>query len=355
MRIARLKKVLSKKKTFPYLITDLCNIKYLTGFEGSYARLIVGEDYSYFISDSRYEEYARSILPEGVIFVLQKNDYYTALKSAMSMLKSKTVYAESHSLSLSTFLQMKKDMNGIKIIPSDDDVNSIRMVKEPGEIEKIKKAAEMVDACFSHLLKFVKPGMVEWDVSVEIEYFYRKNRCRKSSFDSIVASGAGSSMPHYVTSMKKKIAPGDTLLIDMGCELDGYNSDLTRTIFVGDIDPEIRKIYNIVLRAQKAALDAVKPGVCSGKLDSVARKIIASEGYGGNFGHSLGHGVGLDVHELPALRKKGTVRIKNGMAMTVEPGIYLPGIGGVRIEDMVLATGSGREIITKSSKDIIII
>ncbi|HOD16105.1 MAG TPA: M24 family metallopeptidase, partial [Spirochaetota bacterium] len=168
------------------------------------------------------------------------------------------------------------------------------------------------------------------------------------------AAGSGSSMPHYATSMSKKVRAGEPVLVDMGCEYQGYNSDLTRTMFVHSIDPALEKIYRVVQRAQEAAVRAVRPGITVGKLDAVARDIIAEAGYGEQFGHSLGHGIGMDVHELPAIRK-GDLALKKGMAITIEPGIYLPGIGGVRIEDMVVVTAAGREVLTKSSKDIMIL
>ncbi len=194
--------------------------------------------------------------------------------------------------------------------------------------------------------------MIEWDVSIEIEYFYRKNGCRKSSFDSIVASGPGSSMPHYITSMTRRIEKGDALLIDMGCEFRGYNSDLTRTIFVNSVDDDLRRIYGIVRDAQERAIEFVRPGVRCGELDAVARGLIAEAGFGKFFGHSLGHGVGMEVHELPAVKTGSRTRIGKNTVITVEPGIYIPGRGGVRIEDVVLVTDGGSEILTKSSKDI---
>ena len=219
----------------------------------------------------------------------------------------------------------------------------------------IRRAVDLADQCFSHILGLIKPGVVEWDLAVEIDYFYRRRGCSGTSFDSIVASGKGSSMPHYATSTTKRIESGDMILIDMGCVYEGYNSDLTRTVFLHKVDPRFREIYGIVLRAQEAAENAVRPGVTTGALDRKARDLIASEGYGGYFGHSLGHGVGLDVHELPAVKTGGEFKLKKNGVITVEPGIYLPGEGGVRIEDMVLVTSGGREILTKSDKSIIIL
>jgi Xaa-Pro aminopeptidase len=346
---------LRKTGRLPYLVNDLNNIAYLTGFTGSYAMLVITEGDSFFISDSRYEEYARSILHKRVKFILQIGNFKEIIRELCRILEIKNLYVEDHNFSLASFFDLKKFLRGIKLIPGGDEVNFIRMVKDDDEIAILSEAAGITDRCVDHLVSIVKPGMTEWDISVEIEYFYRKNGCRKTSFDSIVASGAGASMPHYEPSMSKKIMPGDVLLIDMGCEYNGYNSDLTRTFFINNVDPELEKIYMVVKEAQQRALDAVRPGITAGELDSSARDYISQAGYGDNFGHSLGHGYGIEIHELPAIRKNGELVLKKNMTITIEPGIYLPGKGGVRIEDMVLVTASGGETLTKSTKDLIVL
>ena len=353
-RLKKLKSGLKKNGLLPYLITDLTNIRYLTGFSGSYARMIIDDKRSFFISDARYEEYAASLLPSSISFMLQKENPFRLISSLLKAEKRKALFLEEHALTLSEYQQLKMMCRGVKIISGGDEVNLLRMVKDKDEIRIIRDAAGIADRCVDHIKRFIKPGLTEWDVAVEIELFYRKNGCRKTSFDSIVAAGPGSSMPHYQTGMKRKIGKGDVLLIDMGCEYRGYNSDLTRTMFINSINPLFEKIYGIVLRAQLAACEAVKPGVTTGRLDGIARKIIGTEGYGEQFGHSLGHGIGMEVHELPAI-KAGSLKLKKSMVITIEPGIYVPGSGGVRIEDMVLVTASGGEILTNASKDITVI
>jgi len=352
MRIERLRRRLEKTGRLPYLISDLINVGYLCGFRGSYGHLLVEEREAFLITDSRYEEYARSILAESIGFVLQKRDINHTLRGLLKKASGRWLFVEDHSTNLGGFEAMKKALPSVRLLAGGDEVNSLRMVKEEGEIEMLRKAVGIADDCFAHLMGLVRPGILEWDISVEIEYFYRKNGCRKSSFDSIVASGKGSSMPHYVSSMTKRIEPGEVLLIDMGCEYQGYNSDLTRTVFVNRLDADFEKIYRIVRSAQESAISSIRPGATSGSIDRAAREVIGKAGYGWAFGHSLGHGLGLEVHELPALRRGGTVRLKEGMAVTVEPGIYLPDRGGVRIEDVVLVTQQGCEILTGSSKDI---
>lgn len=354
MRLKKLARILNKNQTLPYLITDLVNIRYLTRYDGTYAYLVVCSGRSYFISDSRYEEYARSILPKSVEFVLQKEDFLATLKEVLKKTGARRLFIEEHSTPFSVYRSMKSSLRGFTILPGGDAVNQVRMIKDDDEIGILRQAAKITDACVDHLRRIVRPGDGEWDISVEIEHFYRKHGCRKSSFDCIVASGAGSSMPHYETSMTKRVAAGEALLVDMGCEFHGYNSDLTRTMFVHSIDPALERIYRVVREAQEAAVAAVRPGMTVGKLDAVARDIITAAGYGERFGHSLGHGIGMEVHELPAV-KKGDLKLKKNMVITIEPGIYLPGTGGVRIEDMVAVTGSGCEVLTKSSKDIIIL
>ncbi len=356
MRVKKLKQILAEKQSFPYLITDLNNIKYLTGYSGSNAYLVIDEKISYFISDTRYEEYVKSLLPKNFEFILQTGNTADALKICYSKMHKKNMFVESHSMTLSQHADFKKNLKGVKIIPLEDDpVNFIRMVKDEGEISILREAAAITDECFYHLLKYIKPGMTEWDIAIEIEMYYKKHGCTACSFDPIVASGSNSSMPHYMPSMEKKILHGEILLIDMGCVYKGYNSDLTRTVFVGKIDHKLEKIYNIVYEAQVKAVKAVKAGLDTQKLDNAARSIITDYGYGENFGHGLGHGVGIEIHEMPAVKKNSSIKLKKNMVITIEPGIYIPGSGGVRIEDMVLVAAGGSEVLTKCSKELIVI
>ncbi len=354
MRLRRFRKEAGKEGKYPYLVFDLNNIRYLIGFTGTYGILIVDESRAFFISDSRYEEYARSMLHSSVRFVPQKDDQYETIKSLADEQNWKELYLEEHSVPLSVYSSLKKSMPGVKLRRGGDPVNEVRMVKDYSELRVLRQAARITDGCVEHLKKFIRPGMREWDVASEIESFYRSSGCSGSSFETIVASGPGSSMPHYRTSMKKKIEKGDVLLIDMGCVYQGYNSDLTRTFFTGTVDPEIEKIYGIVREAQELAVNAVRPGMTTGELDAVARDHISRSGFGDYFGHSLGHGIGIEVHEIPAV-KKGDTELKKDMVITIEPGIYLPGKGGVRIEDMVRVTSRGREVLTKSSRAITVI
>ena len=355
MRLRKLISTLKKEGTLPYLISSLPNIDYLTGFKGTFAHLLLGADVGFFISDSRYREYAEKIVPPGIAYHPLKDSIATTIGLILKELGSDELFLEEHSTPLSVYHLLEREITGVKISGGGDAVNDLRIVKEDDEIKILRKAAKITDRCMEHLTEFIRPGISEWDVSNEIELFYRTSGCRRTSFYAIVASGTGSSMPHYETSMTKIIRAGDPVLIDMGCHYLGYNSDLTRTVFVGSVDERIRHIYEVVREAQACAVDAIKPGVTAGRLDKIARDIIEKHGYGEYFGHGLGHGLGLDVHEMPSIRTGSSYRLKKNTVITIEPGIYIPGYGGVRIEDMVLVTDGGHEVLTGFTKDILVL
>ena len=354
-RIKNLRLNLNKKNIYPYLISDLKNIYYLTGFQGSYAYLLITKKKAYFISDTRYQEYAQSILPEATSFILQKNDIFQTINRLLIKLKLTSLYIENHNLTLNNYSLFRKKLKGTKINPIENKLTSLRLIKDKFELADIKKAAEITDKCLEHLITLIKPGIFEWDLAIEIDYFFRKHGCRKTAFEPIVASGYNSSKPHHKTSSIKKIKSGEILLIDLGGEYNGYNSDLTRTFFVNKIKPEFKKLYKILRKAQQEAIDLAKPGLKAKDLDLKARDYITKNGYGDYFTHSLGHGVGLEVHENPIISHKSEATLKPNMVFTIEPGIYLPYKGGFRIEDLVLLTETEVKILSKFSKEIIII
>jgi Xaa-Pro aminopeptidase len=354
-RLERCARRVREKGEAPFLFFDLVNIRYLTGFKGTNGYLVIDQKNIFFITDSRYEEYARSILPDEVTFERQEGQLVTLLSQLSAKYRWKTLFLEDHSLILSNFLVMKESIEGVNLEARTTPVQKMRVAKDEDELQILREAAAIADRCVDHIVQTVKPGMSEWDLSVEIEYFYRKNGCTGSSFETIVASGTHSSMPHHATSMDKIIQDGDVLLIDMGCTYKGYNSDLTRTLFMGNVDKNFELIYNTVNNARETAIRAVKPGMKTGELDSIARTIITDAGFGEYFGHSLGHGIGLEVHEFPRLKPEDDYVLPENCVFSVEPGIYLPGKGGVRIEDMVCTTPDGYEIMTRSSREITVI
>lgn len=355
MRIQKAIHHLKNKGKLPFLVTDLTDIKYVTGFDGSNGYLVIGSDEAVLISDGRYAEYATSILGDGCRFILQKQHPFDAICESMRIVKSDALFFNGSDVSFGFFSKLQEYASGYKLIEGGDEIGLLRMRKEPEELAVIEHAVRITDDCTEHLSRIIKAGMTEWDVSVEIENFYRTHGCRSSSFDSIVASGNGSSMPHYIPSMTKRISDGDTCMIDMGCLYEGYNSDLTRTFFVGRVNEEMRIVYDIVLQAQLKAIAAVRPGITTGDLDAVARSHIENAGFGSMFGHSLGHGVGLSIHEEPSVRKGGDIVLEPGMVITIEPGIYIPGRGGVRIEDIVVVTEDGCRVLTGYPKEMKII
>ncbi|MHB8157602.1 MAG: M24 family metallopeptidase, partial [Desulfocucumaceae bacterium] len=231
--------------------------------------------------------------------------------------------------------------------------DALRSVKDEEEIEKIIQAATLSDRAISYIIPFIKEGASERDIALEIEFYMRKQGAEGVAFPFIIASGARSSLPHGIAS-DKKLVRGDLVTMDIGSVLNSYNSDITRTVVVTEGDKKKEEIYNIVLQAQLAGIKAVRPGIAAAEVDRAAREVIECYGYGENFGHSTGHGLGLAVHENPRLAAKDKTELKTGMVVTVEPGIYLPGWGGVRIEDAVLVQPNGCRVLSNSPKDRLI-
>lgn len=352
MRIDKLKRLIEEKGHFPYMVNDLKNIAYLTGFEGSSAQLFVTETDSILVTDSRYGEYAQSVV-RGALVEIQNGSPYDMLRSLTDRYSWKKLYIEE-SILLSQFNSIRKELITLDCISDEEYTLQLRLVKDKEEIEKIKKAVLLADSCLISIKSLLREGVSEADISAEIEYYFRKNGSTGSSFDTIVAFGSHSSMPHYHTG-NSKLSFGDTVLIDTGCVVDGYCSDITRTFFFGETTAQMRSIYDIVNKARAAAVDGVKPGILSGILDRTARDIITENGFGEYFGHSLGHGVGRDVHEAPRVKNGSDEVLPEGSVITVEPGIYIPGTGGVRIEDMVLIGPSGPQILTTMERDLTIL
>jgi Xaa-Pro aminopeptidase len=235
-------------------------------------------------------------------------------------------------------------------VPTEDWVEELRVLKDDAEIELIAKAASIIDAVAESIIEEIRPGMTEQEIANRINAMIRSLGGTKESFDLIVASGPRSAMPHASPSAECRIEPGEPIVIDIGAEFEGYHSDLTRTVWLDKIkEPQVLEIYEIVDKAQAAAIEAIRPGISCVEVDARARDLIVEAGYGDYFGHGLGHGVGLEVHELPAISRLGKGNIKPGMVFTVEPGIYIPDVGGVRTEDMVAVTQSGCRRLTRSA------
>jgi Xaa-Pro aminopeptidase len=334
------------------------NVRYVTGFSGSSGLVVLTKTQAVFFTDGRYKLQAERevpgfeqvVLPAGSILLIAAGEWLRE-RSDVSV-----IGFEADHLPYSAFLTLEQATEGKTRTPRSGDVEAIRAIKDASEVAKIRAACQLADACFEHLCSFIKPGLTEARVAWELESFFRTNGAQKLSFDPIVGSGPNSALIHGRASERVIGASGgpEFVLLDFGCVLDGYCSDITRTVVVGSEPTEkMRHIYDAVLAAQLAALAAIKPGVEGKSVDTLAREQLKAAGYG-EMPHGLGHGLGRVVHDLPlpTFSPKATVTLAAGMVATVEPGVYLEGLGGVRIEDDVLVTEAGCERLTLASKEL---
>ena len=320
------------------LITNLHNIRYLCGYSGSCGTLLVTKKEAIFFTDFRYQEQSAAEIGDTAEIVVFKNNLVKSLKARIKKARISALGVEK-SLNIRQFLLFSDEFK-LDLFPTESLVERLRQTKEADEVKSLKKAFEIADHAFAKLMKIVKPGMTEIEVAAHLEFFMKMAGSHAPSFDTIIASGPNSSCPHAQPG-SRQLKKGDMLKIDFGAVYEGYHSDMTRTVFLGKATEKFKKIYGIVLEAQQKAIKAIKVGAVCKNVDAVARKVIADAGYGENFGHGLGHSLGLEVHEAPSLSKKCADKIKAGVAFTVEPGIYLPGWGGVRIEDVFLVKEKG--------------
>ena len=351
-----LRKRLIKEDTEAVLVSSEENQRYVSGFHYSDGYILVCKDTAYLLADFRYIEAARAGVSKADFEVIMPDGTMTAeigLLCATNGLKR--IYVEDERLSLAMLERLKMAAKDVSFESGASAVLlDLRAVKTKAELDLIAKAQTITDAAFSHILSVLSPKMTEIEVALELDYFMRKNGAERSGFDTIAVSGSASSRPHGVP--RNVPLERGFLTMDFGACIDGYTSDMTRTVVIGKADDDMKRLYNTVLTAQRAALDAVCDGAFCKALDSIARDIIDNAGYKGCFGHSLGHGVGLYVHEMPRLAQsaKEDSRLVRGNIVTVEPGIYIAGKYGCRIEDMVAIDLDGNMIdFTKSPKELI--
>lgn len=352
-RVDDFRKSLIQKGLDGALITKRENYIYLSGFTGTYANLLITKDKAILITDFRYVEQANNEAPFYEIVQFQGSVEET-LKELLDGNNIKKLGFEEDYMTWKAYNELNSKIKVSKLMPLEGIVELMRAIKDEDEIELIKGAVRLADEAFSHVLKYIKPGVKEIEIASELEYYLKKSGARGTSFDTIVASGERSSLPHGVAS-SKVIEAGDAVTLDFGAIYEEYCSDMTRTVFVGQPKEELKKIYDIVLKAQKAGIEGAVKGLTGKEVDFTARIIIKDAGYGDSFGHSLGHGVGIEIHEEPRFSPKSTTEIKNGMVVTVEPGIYVSGLGGVRIEDMIVVNDDKAIVLTASTKDMIIL
>lgn len=348
-RLEKLKKLIREKELDAILIYMPVNRRYFSGFTGSAGYALIFQERNYFLSDFRYIQQSQKQC-EGFEIVTMTIE--NTLSKILASFNIKKLGIEDNFMDVAAYLKLKQDIAGIEMTGIGQDLTMIRAVKDEKELEYIAKAAEIADSAFTDILNHIKPGVTEKEIADRLESFMKSKGASGLSFDSIVASGVRSSLPHGVAS-DKQIEDGDFLTLDFGCIYNGYCSDMTRTIVVGKASDKQKKIYSIVLEAQLKALELVKPGEICKDIDAAARNIIAENGYADYFGHGLGHGVGLQVHELPVLNPLGDIRLQENMVITDEPGIYIPDFGGVRIEDLIVVKQNGPVILSRSSKELI--
>ncbi len=337
------------------LIMSEENIAYFTGFHSSNGYLVVTDEKSFFLTDSRYVEAATDCIrtvDEVLLLKSMKDDLY----SLFDKLDVKNIHIESERITVKRCNDLKSSVNQFVISNGklDEAINDIRIKKSEEEKTKIITAQRIAEKAFDYILTFISTEKTEKEIALELDYFMLKNGADALSFDTIAVSGKNSSKPHGVPS-DKKIEKGDFITLDFGAVVDFYHSDMTRTFAVGEVSSKQIEVYETVLEAQMKAIEAIKAGEICNEIDKISRDIITAKGYGEFFGHGLGHGVGVEIHEAPSLNPSSKYILEEGNIVTVEPGIYLPGEFGVRIEDMGAVTKTGFENFTKSDKRLIVL
>lgn len=348
----RVQEIEKKLNIDAVLISNGNNMRYISGFAGETGYLYISATRHAVITDFRYTYQAEAEAEGYEIITIGGGGYEEAINDILSSEKVTRLGFESKDMLYSKYQELKKKLNVAEFVPINDEITNLRRIKTQKELEYIRQAEAIGDKVFSEMLTFIKPGMTELEIAARIEYLLKLYGGQSTSFPAIVASGVNSSMPHAVPTLKK-IENGDFITMDYGCVYEGYCSDMTRTIVVGKASDKQKEIYSLVLEAQLAALEVIKAGLKGKDVDKVARDIIYNAGYEGCFGHGLGHSVGLFIHEDPRFSPSEEAVIEAGMAITVEPGIYVRGFGGVRIEDLVAVTEDGYENYTHSDKSLI--
>ncbi len=352
-RIRLLRDALEKQRCDAFITSFIPHLRYLTGFSGSNGLCIVTHTKVFFLTDFRYKEQIRNEIVCSRSFITSGELIEKAAEEKL-LGGCKRAGVEKEYLAFAQYLDLQKKFSAIRFVATSEFVESLASLKSKAEISLITKAVAITDAVFEEVLKIVKAGISELDVSAEISYLHKKHGAEKDSFEPIVVSGPRGSLPHGRPSTKK-IKRGELVTLDLGCFYNGYCSDLTRTVAVGKPSVEAREVYSVVLQAQQNAIDSARSGIEAKKFDGVARSYIQAKGYGKYFGHGLGHGIGLQIHEFPRISPRSTHTLQHGNVITVEPGIYLSGKFGVRIEDDIVIRDSGCNVLTNAPKSMMIV
>lgn len=350
-RAERLLGLLAQPDVDVMLVTDPVNVRYMTGYTGSNGLALVGPRTRTFITDFRYVEQAAEEVDPGFERRRAPRELVESVAEALPIDPLRLGFEDAH-VTVRECERLRRLLpDRVELVAAGSPVETLRLVKEAGEVEAMRAAARLADEAFEEVLADGLAGRTERELAASLERAMRELGARRPSFDTIVAAGPHGALPH-ATPRDVRIAPGQLVTIDWGAELDGYCSDCTRTVAVGAVDDERREVYELVLAAQLAGLEAVRAGAVARAVDSAARDVITAAGYGERFGHGLGHGVGLAIHEGPRLSQRATGEITAGNAVTVEPGIYIAGRFGIRIEDLVIVTEEGCEILTSIPKQL---
>jgi Xaa-Pro aminopeptidase len=351
-RRQKLRKLFRKAEVDALLVTNFKNVTYLTGFTGDDSYLLVTQSGERLVTDPRYTTQLEDECPGLPLEVRMPG--VTMLAGTTKAIKRAGVDRlglEASSATLSLERSLVKALRKVKLIATENLVERLRIVKDKDEIDATRLACQQARRAFDVVRASLTPTMTELDVAAELEYQARRFGAKALSFPPIVAVGPRAALPH-ATPTRRQLNESDFTLVDWGANSGLYMSDLTRIIVTGRISPKLKKVYGVVLKAQLAAIDAIRPGVTGEEVDAVARKVIKRAGYGKAFGHGLGHGTGLEIHEAPRMAVGQKTKLRPGMIVTVEPGVYLPGWGGVRIEDDVLVTRAGHEVLTDVPKQL---
>ena len=356
-RIDRLRALFPEAGIDALFVTRLVNIRYLTGFTGSAALLLVGPDEVLFVSDGRYrDQSADQLAAAGVHATIEISgtEQKRIVHDAAAAGGYDRVGLEAHGVTWSQQRGFASEwFPGAELVPTEGLIEGLRRVKDAGEVARIRAACAIADQAFANVAPRLKSRPTELEFGLDLEFEMRRLGAAAMSFEPIVAAGPNGAKPHARPS-ERRIEPGELLVLDFGCIVDGYCSDMTRTVSVGDPGPEARHMYDVVLESQRAGREAVRQGVEASAVDKACRDVIAEAGWADAFLHGTGHGVGLEIHEDPRVSATGRGTLATGYVVTVEPGVYLTGIGGVRIEDTVVVTPDGCDILTASPKDLVL-
>jgi len=356
-RLSRLYRSLQEQGCDAYFVTSPANVRYLSGYTGDEAYLLAAPGKNWLITDFRYRELAER---EAVAFqVVMHRNSAPALPEVVRQyceeLGAEKLMIEKRHITYAMYAELEKSLSGrTEIAPGNGLAEELRYVKDPEEIVKLRIACSATDRVFSAICDYIRPGVTEKDIAREMRYLIEKENC-DNGFSLIVASGVNGSLPHAIPQADKAVQPGELVTLDFGCLYQGYHADMTRTVMVGVPADWQKELYAIVQEANRRAEALIRDGAKGKDVDAAARDYIAAQGYGEHFGHGLGHGVGLEIHEDPFMSRICPHTLQSGCVVTVEPGIYLPGRGGCRIEDSVLVTDDGAEVLFASTKDMVIL